>query len=95
MVLGSNSEISNNNFFLKNGPLAVSSKYRTKDCRYFFAQKLIVSSKTCTANFTVQNTLLQSAVSISQMKLTMKPGEFLFRTEIDYTDLDIRLVNQL
>ena len=61
----------------------------------FFRTKLILSSKNRTTNFSVKNTLLQSAVNISQMKLTMKPGEFLFRTEIDCTYPDIRLGNQL
>ena len=82
------------------GLVAVSSKCHTLDCRsqsliFFSRTKLILSSKNRTTNFSVRNTLLQSAVNISQLKLTMKPGEFLFRTEIDCTDPDIRLGNQL
>ena len=43
----------------------------------------------------MRNTLFQLAVKLSPTKLTMRPGEFLFRTKIDCTDVDIQLGDQL
>ena len=37
----------------------------------------------------------QLAAKTSHTKLTMRPSEFLFRIEVECTDLDIRLGDQL
>ena len=62
--------------------LAVSCINWDRDCR---SQSLIF----------FEQFYMQLAVKVCQSKLTMSPSKFLFRTKIDSTDLDIRMVNQL
>ena len=54
-----------------------------------FRARLAVSNKTPATYLSVRNTLLQITGKLGPMKLIMKLGEFLFRPEIDCTDLDI------
>ena len=78
--------------------LALSCKSLDRDCRsqslIFFEQHYYLAVKLMPQFLLAKHNLLL-AVKVCQTKLTMSPSEFLFRTDIDSTDLDIRLVNQL